>query len=53
MNRREFNQAAASAALSFNILPSGARGRLERPTLAGIGIGGKGRSDLALSLIHI
>jgi predicted dehydrogenase len=49
VSRREFgtrSTAAASAAFGFNLLPSGARGGLERPALAGIGSGGKGRADI-------
>lgn len=49
INRREFGQqAGAFAAMAFaaNVLPSGSRGGLERPALAGIGTGGKGRSDI-------
>lgn len=49
ISRREFGSsvgAAARAAFGFQLLPSGARGGLERPALAGIGMGGKGRSDI-------
>jgi hypothetical protein len=47
-SRREFGKTAgvASAAFGFNLLPSGARGAIERPALAGIGSGGKGHSDI-------
>ena len=47
--RREFGKAAgttAAAAFGFNILPSGSRGNLEKPALAAIGTGGKGRADI-------
>lgn len=49
LSRRAFGQKTSGAALAmfgFNLLPSGSRGGLERPALAGIGIGGKGRSDI-------
>ena len=50
ISRRNFNRTAAFGAASsmfgFNMLPSGARGALERPALAGIGAGGKGRTDI-------
>jgi len=49
VSRREFGHrtaTAASAAFGFQLLPSGSRGVLERPALAGIGSGGKGRADL-------
>ncbi len=50
LSRRTFVQAAGaavgSAAFSYPI-PTIARGRLEKPTLLGIGAGGKGRADLA------
>ena len=49
LSRRAFGQktgSAAAALFGFNLLPSGSRGGLERPALAGIGIGGKGRSDI-------
>ena len=38
--------ATIASTFGANVLPSGARGRLERPALAGIGSGGKGRSDI-------
>ncbi|MCA9066651.1 MAG: hypothetical protein KDA96_26470, partial [Planctomycetaceae bacterium] len=50
MSRRDFSgmtiYGAASAAFGFQLLRSGARGGLERPALAGIGAGGKGRTDI-------
>lgn len=49
ISRRSFGRqtgTAAAALFGFNLLPSGARGGLERPALAGIGTGGKGRSDI-------
>lgn len=48
-NRRHFAKAAAAtfgAAAGFHFFPSLARNRVEKPTLAGIGAGGKGRSDI-------
>lgn len=49
LTRRGFTTSSAAAASSlfgFQLLPSGSRGALERPALAGIGSGGKGRSDI-------
>ena len=48
-SRRQFGKSAAAAfgaAAGFHFIPSRAWGRLEKPALAGIGIGGKGRSDV-------
>ena len=50
LNRRRFNQQVGGAigALSgFHFLPALADKKLEKPTVAGIGIGGKGVADLA------
>lgn len=50
VSRRQFGKAAGAtfgAAAGFHFVPSHAWGRLERPTLAGIGAGGKGRTDVA------
>jgi predicted dehydrogenase len=49
VSRREFGKRSTTAAATmfgFNLLPSGARGALERPAIAGIGSGGKGRADI-------
>ena len=50
MSRRHFGKLSATAiaggAFSFNILPSHARGNLTKPTVVGIGTGGKGRVDI-------
>lgn len=48
INRRRFVQAAgiAAGASAFHPVPLIARGRLEKPTVLGIGAGGKGRTDL-------
>jgi hypothetical protein len=50
LSRRKFVQLASAtagaAAFSFPV-PTIARGRLEKPTVLGIGAGGKGRADLA------
>ncbi|MCA9066575.1 MAG: Gfo/Idh/MocA family oxidoreductase, partial [Planctomycetaceae bacterium] len=50
LSRRDFSRAtvfgAASTLFSVNVLRSGARGILQRPALAGIGAGGKGRTDI-------
>ena len=48
VSRRDFSGTCASAMamFGFNVLPSGRRGALEKPTVAGIGTGGKGRSDI-------
>ncbi len=50
ISRRQFGKvsaaAVASGAFSFSILPSHARGRLTKPTVVGIGTGGKGRVDI-------
>ncbi len=48
--RRDFGKVAGAtfgAALGFHFIPSRAWGNIERPTLAGIGAGGKGRADIA------
>lgn len=50
IDRRGFSKAATAsfgAALGFHFIPSRAWGQLEKPTVAGIGAGGKGRADLA------
>lgn len=50
LSRRTFVQAAGAAVGSAAFLypvPTIARGRLEKPTLLGIGAGGKGKADLA------
>ncbi len=53
ISRRHFGKisatALASSAFSFSILPSYARGNLTKPTVVGIGIGGKGRTDITRS----
>ncbi len=52
ISRRQFGKAAAAtfgAAAGFHFIPSRAWGRLERLTLAGIGVGGKGRTDIEQS----
>ena len=52
ISRRQFNKAAGAAfgaAAGFHFIPSRAWGRLEKPTLAGIGAGGKGRVDIEQS----
>lgn len=50
ISRRQFSKATAAAvassAFSFSILPSHARGNLTKPTVVGIGIGGKGKTDI-------
>jgi predicted dehydrogenase len=49
VSRRQFGKVAGAglgAALGFYFVPSHAWGRLQKPTLAGIGIGGKGSSDI-------
>jgi len=50
MSRRHFGKLSATAiagsAFSFHILPSHARGNLTKPTVVGIGTGGKGRVDI-------
>ena len=49
ISRRQFGKTAAAAfgaAAGFHFIPSRAWGRLEKPTLAGIGIGGKGLVDI-------
>lgn len=49
LSRRNFTKAtgaAVGAAAGFHFAPSFAQKRLEKPTLAGIGAGGKGRSDI-------
>ena len=50
ISRRKFTKAAGvtfGAALGFHFVPSRAWGNLEKPTLAGVGAGGKGKADLA------
>ena len=53
MSRRNFGKisaaAVASSAFSFSILPSHARGNLTKPTVVGIGTGGKGKTDITRS----
>ncbi len=52
VSRRQFGKiagAAFGAAAGFHFIPSRAWGRLEKPTLAGIGTGGKGRTDIQQS----
>ena len=49
LSRRQFHKtagAAFGAAAGFHFFPALAEKKLEKPTVAGIGIGGKGRSDL-------
>jgi len=50
ISRRDFGKISAAAiagsAFSFHILPSHARGNLTKPTVVGIGTGGKGRVDI-------
>ncbi len=49
LSRRQFTKtagAAFGAAAGFHFFPSLAQGRGEKPTLAGIGAGGKGRTDI-------
>lgn len=49
ISRRQFGKMAGAtfgAAAGFYFIPSRAWGRLEKLTLAGIGMGGKGRSDI-------
>ena len=50
INRRQFGKSlTASVALSqlaINYIPAHAMGKFEKPALAGIGTGGKGRSDI-------
>ncbi len=53
LTRRQFSKvsaaAIASSAFSFNVLASNARGNLTKPTVVGIGTGGKGRVDITSS----
>jgi len=52
ISRRTFGKktaSAASAAFAFQFIPSRAWGNLTKPTMVGIGSGGKGRSDIANS----
>ncbi|MGB7325380.1 MAG: hypothetical protein WBD31_10960, partial [Rubripirellula sp.] len=52
LSRRQFSKATATAfgaAAGFHFFPGLANKRLEKPTLAAIGIGGKGRDDLEKS----
>lgn len=49
VSRRQFTKTAAAgfgAAAGFHFFPSLAQKRVEKPTLAGIGAGGKGRTDI-------
>ncbi len=46
LNRRQFNK-AASAAFAFTYIPRRVWGANERINIAGIGVGGKGASDVA------
>ena len=49
ISRRRFAKSASAtfgAALGFHFIPSKAWGNLEKPTLAGIGAGGKGKADI-------
>jgi predicted dehydrogenase len=49
ISRRSFTKAASAtfgAALGFHFIPSRAWGNLEKPALAGIGAGGKGKADI-------
>lgn len=49
VSRRTFTRGVAAtfgAAAGFHFFPSLANKRLEKPTLAGIGVGGKGRADI-------
>ena len=49
VSRRQFNQvagAAFGAAAGFHFFPALADKKLEKPTLAGIGAGGKGMADI-------
>ena len=50
LSRRGFAKATGAtfgAALGFHFIPSRAWGNLEKPTLAGIGAGGKGKADIS------
>lgn len=49
ITRRSFAKTSATfgAALGFHFIPSKAWGNLEKPVLAGIGAGGKGRADIS------
>ena len=52
VSRRKFGKVAASAAATafgFQFIPSRAWGNLTKPTLVGIGIGGKGSTDIRKS----
>ena len=52
VSRRQFTKAGGAvmgAAAGFHFFPSLAKKRLEKPTLAGIGAGGKGRTDIEQS----
>ena len=49
VSRRQFTKtagAALGAAAGFHFFPALAEKKLEKPTLAGIGAGGKGRADV-------
>ena len=50
IGRRRFTKQAAAtlgASLGFHFIPSRAWGNVEKPVLAAIGAGGKGRADIA------
>lgn len=52
ISRRGFGKAAGAAATAtfgFQFIPSRAWGNLTKPTIAGIGAGGKGKTDIFLS----
>lgn len=51
-SRRAFLGASASAAFSFTFLPSRVFGANERLQVAGIGVGGKGKSDFDHLAVH-
>ena len=51
-SRRAFLGATASAAFSFTFLPSRVFGANERLQIAGIGVGGKGKSDFDHAAVH-
>ena len=51
-SRRAFLGASASAAFSFTFLPSRVFGANERLQIAGIGVGGKGKSDFDHAAAH-
>ncbi len=51
-SRRAFLGASASAAFSFTFLPSRVFGANDRLQIAGIGVGGKGKSDFDHASVH-